>query len=388
MTARLKILVCSLNWGIGHSSRLIPLIYALLRTDAEVILASKGKAGELLKTEFPDLPFYDLPSVTVRYSRRRSQALILAFQIPLLLASILKEHRWLKKFVGTHPLDIVISDNCYGLFNSRILSVFLSHQISPLLPAGFKWMEPFVHKVLGRFIRSFDRCWIPDDKDPSVNLTGRLSHRYPVFTNTAFMGILSRFCALPDTTGKEKGKKVDILAILSGPEPQRTLMEKNLIRQLAGTDYKAMIVCGMQPSCRIENETVHPASIDCYYHLPTEALREAMQNAGILICRSGYSTIMDLAELGLSAILVPTPGQPEQEYLAGYLSGQGFFYCTGQQNFNLQAAIAQYRSQNRKSSRMFRTDTGNYLQDLFTLYENKKINHRQTDKETGQNLRL
>jgi hypothetical protein len=367
---------------------MIPLIYALLRTDAEVILASKGKAGELLKTEFPDLPFYDLPSVHVRYSRRRSQALILAFQIPLLLISICKEHRWLKKFTTTHPLDIVISDNCYGLFNSRILSVFLSHQISPLFPAGFKWMESFVHAVLGLFIRSFDRCWIPDDKDPSLNLTGRLSHRYPVFRNTVFMGILSRFCELPDLAGKENIKKVDILVILSGPEPQRTLMEEIMIRQLAGTDYKAMIVCGMQHSCRIGNEPVHPASIDCYYHLPTGALRKAMRNAGIIICRSGYSTIMDLTELGLSAILVPTPGQPEQEYLARYLSCQGFFYCVDQQNFNLQAAIEQYRSQNKKPSGIFRTDTGNYLKDLFTLYENKKIHHRQPDKETGQNLWL
>jgi hypothetical protein len=202
---------------------MIPLIHALLRTDAEVILASKGKAGELLKTEFPDLPFYDLPSVTIRYSRSRSQAVFLAFQIPLLMVSVSKEHRWLKKFIGTHPLDIVISDNCYGLFNSRILS-FFTQCLPFFMPA--KWMEPFVHAVLGLFIRSFDRCWIPDDKDPSLNLTGRLSHRYPVYKNSVFMGILSRFCELPDSAGKGNIKKVDILVILSGPEPQRTLMEE------------------------------------------------------------------------------------------------------------------------------------------------------------------
>ena len=367
---------------------MIPLIHALLRTDAEVMLASKGKAGELLKTEFPDLPFYDLPSATIRYSRRKSQAWILAFQIPLLLVSVSKEHRWLKKFLITHPLDIVISDNCYGLYNSSILSVFLSHQVSPLLPAGLKWMEPFVHKVLGLFIRSFDRCWIPDDKDPILNLTGRLSHRYPLFRNTAFMGILSRFCELPDSTGKEPVKKVDILVILSGPEPQRTLMEEIMTRQLEGTDYKAMIICGMQHSCRFENESVHASSIEYTYHLPADAFREAMRNAGIIVCRSGYSTIMDLAELGLSAILMPTPGQPEQEYLAGYLSRQGFFHCIDQRNFNLQAAIGQYRSQNKKLPGVFRTDTGKYLKDLFALYENKKIHHRQPDKETGQYLRL
>jgi hypothetical protein len=366
---------------------MIPLIHALLRADAEVILASQGKAGELLKTEFPDLPFYDLPSVTMRYSRKRSQAFILALQIPHLLAVISREHRWLKKFMITHPLDIVISDNCYGLFNRKILSVFVSHQVSPLLPAGFKWMEPLVYAVLGLFIRSFDRCWIPDDKDPSVNLTGRLSHRYPVFRNTLFMGILSRFCEKTDSAGKENIERVDILVLLSGPEPQRTLMEEIMIRQLEETNYKASIVCGMQQPSPNKHASVSHASIDFYYHLPAGDLRDSMRNAGIIICRSGYSTIMDLVELGLSAILVPTPGQPEQEYLAGTLSQQGFFYSMDQQNFNLQAAIAQYRSKNKRPPYSFRTNTGNYLKDLFALYEKKKINHRQADQETGHHLR-
>jgi hypothetical protein len=366
---------------------MIPLIHALLRADAEVILASKDKAGEMLKTEFPDLPFYDLPSVSIRYSRKRSQVFIMALQIPRLLAVIHREHRWLRKFMGSHPLDVVISDNCYGLFNRKILSVLVSHQVSPLLPSGLKWMEPFVHSVLGLFIRSFDRCWIPDNKDPSVNLTGRLSHRYPVFRNTGFMGILSRFCEGFDKAEKEDAKRVDILVIVSGPEPQRTLFEEIITRQLEETDYKAAIVCGMQQPCRIEHVPVSHASIDFYYHLPADTFRETMRNAGVIVCRSGYSTIMDLAELGLSAILVPTPGQPEQEYLAGSLSRQGFFHSMDQQNFNLQTAIQQYRSQNKRPPCVFRTDTGNYLKDLFTLYEKKKINHRQPGKETGQNLR-
>jgi predicted glycosyltransferase len=383
---RLKILVCSLSWGIGHSSRMIPLIHALLRTGSEVMLASEGKAGELLNSEFPDLPFYVLPSASVRYSRKRSQTLILVLQIPRLLALIGREHRWLNTFIAAHPVDIVISDNCYGLFSRKILSVFVSHQLSPMLPAGFVWMEPLVHGVLGLFIRSFDRCWIPDERDPSQNLTGRLSHRYRVSGNTRFMGILSRFCEVHNNSGEINGKKYDILVILSGPEPQRTLLEEILARQLEQTNYQAAIVCGMQPPVRNKKDSVSHATIDYYYHLPANVLRETMQKAGIIICRSGYSTIMDLAELNLSAILIPTPGQPEQEYLATYLSRRRYFFSRSQHMFDLQEAIGQYRMQNKMLPVVFRTDTENYLKDLITLYKQKKIRHRKPCQKTGHNL--
>jgi predicted glycosyltransferase len=241
--------------------------------------------------------------------------------------------------------------------------------------------------MLGLCVSSFDRCWIPDEKDPLQNLTGCLSHRYPVLPNTKFMGILSRFCTISEATEKEniQSRKVDILVILSGPEPQRTLLEEIMVRQLGETDYTAAIVCGMQQPCT-NNQTDSRASVDFFYHLPADKFREIMRNAGIIICRSGYSTIMDLAELGLSAILVPTPGQPEQEYLAGFLSRQGFFYSMDQHNFNLQSALLRFRAQQKKTPPAFRTDTENYLNDLLALYEKKKKRHGQSRKEPGQNL--
>ncbi|HEM49481.1 MAG TPA: glycosyltransferase, partial [Caldithrix sp.] len=192
MKEPVKILVCPLNWGIGHASRMIPVIHQLLHARAEVILAACGKSAELLKTEFPDQTFIDLPSFPVRYSRKRSQIFILALQIPLILVSIIKEHMRLKKITAVYSPDVIISDNRYGLFHKKIISVFVTHQVSPALPAGLTWMEPFVFHFLGFFIKRFDRCWIPDVRDPSMNLTGRLSHRYTPFRNMAYMGILSR----------------------------------------------------------------------------------------------------------------------------------------------------------------------------------------------------
>jgi len=369
-----KILVCPLNWGIGHASRMIPVIHQLLHARAEVILAACGKSAELLKTEFPDQTFIDLPSFPVRYSRKRSQIFILALQIPLILVSIIKEHMRLKKITAVYSPDVIISDNRYGLFHKKIISVFVTHQVSPALPAGLTWMEPFVFHFLGFFIKRFDRCWIPDVRDPSMNLTGRLSHRYTPFRNMAYMGILSRFSNLQVTAGKKAPEKYDILIILSGPEPQRSLLGEIMMRQLKGTDYKTAVICGLHqpPSQQKINPLKSP--ITFYYHLPATTFKDILLNAGIIICRSGYSTVMDLAELDRPAILIPTPGQSEQEYLARHLSFMGFFYTTEQKNFNLQASIRQFRATKFRSLHHFRTQGKTYVQDLMRLYEHKKEN--------------
>jgi hypothetical protein len=350
---------------------MIPLIHKLLRSNTEVILASGGKAGELLRTEFPNQSFLDIPSFPMRYSRKGSQVFIMMIQIPAIIAGILKEHRWLKKTISRHQIDIVISDNRYGLYHKKILSVFVSHQVSPLLPNGLKWMEPFVFRWLGGFIRRFDRCWIPDNEDPSENLTGRLSHRYPAFRNTVFMGILSRFNELPAAIKEGKAEIYDVLVILSGPEPQRTLLEENLVSQLGKTDYKAAIICGLQQPTP-QNPDCSSSSVTFFYHLPASLFRDLLLRAGIIICRAGYSTIMDLVELGRPAILIPTPGQPEQEYLAGYLKGKGWFHTAKQNDFDLKKEMQEFQRQIFTQQDHFRTEAEKYLQDLLQLYEHKK----------------
>jgi len=372
---QIKILVCPLDWGIGHASRMIPLIHKLLQSNFEVILASYGKAGELLKTEFPNLCFIDLPSYTIRYSRSKSQVFIMILQLHKILAGIIKEHRWLKRIVSMHHIDIVISDNRYGLCYKKILSVFISHQISPSLPSGLKWIEPFVYVFLGIFIRSFDRCWIPDIEDPSTNLTGKLSHRYKIFHNASFMGMLSRFNENHCMSDGKTAETYDIMVILSGPEPQRTLLEEMLVRQLGETVYKAAIVCGLQQPV-IQNFNRFLGSVDFFYHLPVKEFRNMLLNSGVIICRSGYSTIMDLVELGRPAILIPTPGQPEQEYLAGYLSQKGFFCTMNQQSFDLQKALRLFQSKRFNRAALSVTNTEKYLQDLLNLYQQKKKNRR------------
>jgi UDP:flavonoid glycosyltransferase YjiC (YdhE family) len=361
-------MICPLDWGIGHASRMIPLIHICLRAGFKVILASGGKAGELLKTEFPALPFMELPSVPIRYSRKKSQGFIMMIQLPFILAGIFKEHRWLAKAVSKHSIDIVLSDNRYGLYHKKVLSVFMTHQISPLMPAGLKWAEPAVNFFLRRFIRCFDRCWIPDAENPSQNLTGRLSHRFLPPYNTAYMGILSRFTEITPVTESEKNFLCDVLVILSGPEPQRTLLEEILIGQLDKTDYQAVIIGGFHQFSR-QYSAIATSRIRYHDHLPSALFRIAILRAEIIICRAGYSTIMDLAELNKPAILIPTPGQPEQEYLAAYMKSKRWFHTAEQHGFDLEKEIRYFRKQKFNPLEIFRTDTEKYLQDLLKLYK-------------------
>jgi predicted glycosyltransferase len=371
---RLTILVCPLDWGIGHASRMIPIIHSLLQSDADVIIACKDKSGELLRTEFPLLPVFDIPSVSIHYSARKSQVFPLMLRLPAFVAGFFREHRWLKKFISMHPVDVVISDNRYGLYNRNVLSVLVTHQVSPVLPSGFRWMERWVYFFLAMLIRSFDRCWIPDAEDLDDNLTGILSHRYPLPPNALFMGILSRFNRASVHDGGS-AKTYDILVILSGPEPQRTLLEEILVKQIRETGYTAAILCGLQQS------PIHPAgsdeSVDFYFHAPASDFCSWLTTSKIVICRSGYSSIMDLMESGRSAILIPTPGQTEQEYLAGYLGKKGWFYPVQQETFCLTDALREYHANHCHPPHTMYTDTDKYTKDVFSLYEQKQISRQQ-----------
>ena len=81
-------------------------------------------------------------------------------------------------------------------------------------------------------------------------------------------------------------------------------------------------------------------NITVFSHLPAAALEEKMKKASLVISRCGYSTVMDLATLQKKSILIPTPGQTEQEYLAGHLMQKNFALCIDQKKFRLKQAIA------------------------------------------------
>ena len=324
---KLRILVAPLDWGLGHATRCIPVIYELLKQDWAVWLAGEGAQEILLKNEFPELPFLPLKGYRVRYGGSWNGLLWSVFlQLPRILKTINDENDWLKKVVNEYQFDAIIADNRYGLYHSSVPSVFITHQLTIKTPFG-KWSEHFLRKINYRFINRFTGCWIPDEEKEN-GLAGELSHPSAMpAVPVHYTSILSRL--------KKKNieeKKNHLFISLSGPEPQRTILENKIIDDISQYKGTACIVRGM-PGI----STLIPSTNDIrfYNHLPAEDFNKEMEMADYVISRSGYSTVMDIVTLEKKSILIPTPGQTEQEYLAKYLTQKQFAFCITQNKFSL-----------------------------------------------------
>ena len=333
-TRPLTILVSPLDWGLGHASRMIPLIRRFVLDGHNIILAGSGRSAEILRNTFPDLRFVSLPCYSVHMGSGKHSYFQLLLQVPALVLSVFREHHLAKKLVHDEAVDIVISDNRYGLHCRNAYSVIITHQVSPVLPAVFRWLEFPLYIIIRKLIQRFDQCWIPDFSHPEVNLSGKLSHRYKTPSNARYIGILSRFSQSDTSYDIQPSLRYEVALVLSGPEPQVSIFEKQMFSQLIRLEKSAILLRGMrnQP---IEISGSLPSYIHPVSHLEVNAFKQVLKQAGLVISRSGYSGIMDFVALGISAILVPSPGQSEQEYLADWLSEKGWFRCVTQDKLNL-----------------------------------------------------
>ena len=348
-----KILVAPLDWGLGHATRCIPIVRELLKQNCTVLLAGEGKNKALLELEFPGLPFLHLPGYNIHYaSSGWGLAAKIVAQIPKILSAIKDEQAWLQKVVEEEEIDAVISDNRYGLYHEKLRSVFITHQLR--IQAPLKLAEDLLQNINYQFINKFDECWVPDVDDMN-NLAGQLSRPTdsPVIP-THYVGVLSRFDSTQVST--EEGP---LLVLLSGPEPQRTLLENSLLEEINGYTKPVMLIRGLPETADAlkvnENVTV-------FNHLPSAALEAKMKEASFVIARCGYSTVMDLAVLKKKSILIPTPGQTEQEYLAKQLMEKNFAFCVEQKKFRLNHVLElansfHYRTFNISASNLEKTVT-------------------------------
>lgn len=324
-----RVLVAPLDWGLGHACRMVPLIKLLELQGVSVLIATGGPCQKLLMQELPGREFVALPGYRIKYGRGRMFFLLqLLFQMPRVWRMYNKEHQWLKKLLETQKIDAIISDNRYGLYHPAIPSVFICHQL--FIDTGWRPLNKLAQKINYRLIQKFSECWVPDW--PEHGLAGKLSHpEYMPTVPVKYMGPLSRFSK---NTTLVAGTQLFIL--LSGPEPHRSIWEQQLISQLKHYPGKAILVRGLPASTE---KLSLPANITVYPFLSSAQLQVHLQEASWVICRSGYSTVMDLVALGKKAILVPTPGQGEQEYLARYLMQERYFFSCSQQVFQLNKTI-------------------------------------------------
>jgi UDP:flavonoid glycosyltransferase YjiC (YdhE family) len=330
-----KILICPLDWGIGHATRDVPVIRELLKQGADVVVGADKRPLAFLKKEFPALTFVKFPGYEVQYPSNGNMILKMAASAPGILKKIKEENRHLNKLIDEIKPDAVISDNRFGLSTKRIPSVFITHQIMIKGPSIF---EPLLHKINLSYISKYDECWIPDVENGN-SLTGDLSHKYPLPDNAFYIGPLSRFANNFDKNEPQftdKNYKSDILVMLSGPEPQRTILEDIILKQINDTEYNCVILKGKTEE---DNKEYDGERIKVFSHLESEELEKYLRNTDLIITRAGHSTIMDIVALGKKAILIPTPGQTEQEYLAKRFLNNGIFYSLPQNKFDLHKAI-------------------------------------------------
>jgi uncharacterized protein (TIGR00661 family) len=326
------LLFSCLDWGLGHTTRSVPLIKEFLILGCDLIVACNSTQKAILQPEFPDISFVELQGYGIKYARN---TWVTRFKIILQLTKILTrikcENRWLNSFISENKIDGLISDNRYGLYHPKIPCVFITHQLH--IRSGYGGLaDKISQKILYRFINRFSVCWVPD-YEKTHKLAGILSHpKTPPSIPVQYIGALSR---LTPCNGFIE-KKIDVLVIISGPEPQRTILESLIIRQADSlTARKIVLVRGLPGVATYKS----PSAMTIFNHVDSGALNKLVCESEFIVCRSGYTTIMDMLKLKKKMIVIPTPGQPEQEYLARYLSENHFALAFAQKNFDLAFAL-------------------------------------------------
>jgi UDP:flavonoid glycosyltransferase YjiC (YdhE family) len=305
-----NILFAPLNWGLGHASRSHPIIKKLIENNNRVVLASDGDALQWLKFEFPDLISYSLPELKILYSEKRGAMGGIISRLPHFIKSIKKDFKAIEPIIKKENINLIISDNRYGVYYPGIHSILITHQLKINHPLGKLIDQPFRN-----LIEKFDEVWVPDYSD--YTLSGDLSKPLRKLTmRVTFIGPQSRFCKTTQIR-----KEFKYLSIISGPEPYRSQINKALIEQLKQIDVPCAMVLG-----KPENEAFkEEENLSIWSDLSSHELENLIDRSETVICRSGYSSIMDMAAKEKKALLIPTPGQPEQIYLAKYHHNKGLF---------------------------------------------------------------
>lgn len=291
-----KILVAPLNWGLGHATRCIPIIEKLVEAGHSVYIGTDGDASLVLKNRFPKLIHYSFASLEIKYYKWFFIGLI--FQMYKLVKWYYNDRKLFKKIQAAHDFDVILSDCRPGVYEKNKFSILVISQPNPIVPWYF---VPIVIKsILNLFIKRYNELWLPDVSG-EMNLSGKLIH-ISSHVKHRFIG----FCSAISPRRLNESNTAKILAIVSGPEPFRTNFINDLVHKLP--DENVLIIGGKPQGYHETNKFKS--------YLKSDDLATEIASADVIISRGGYSSLMDFAGFNKKLILVPTPGQTEQEYLA------------------------------------------------------------------------
>ena len=317
----LRIAYGILNWGLGHASRSVPIIEKLNQNN-EVVLFSDGLSAEWLKRNCSNNKIVDLPGYNMTYKHRWMWMNVARGSVDLMNA-VNREYTVLEKEHKKKSFDMVISDHRLGFRNDNIRSILLAHQIN--IPHSQPLLATMASNFQITYMEDFDEVWIPDYEDERLSLSGKLS-RNKSLKNCRFIGPLSRF-----TTREKQKTEFELAAILSGPEPARSKLESKLLKILGEVDRPSCLIRGTSKNTL---DSVSHEKIKIFDLCNSQSLREIIESSKVVICRAGYSSIMDMVATQTPAILIPTHNQPEQEYLASRMHDRYQFKSISEENLN------------------------------------------------------
>ncbi len=331
---KVKIIYAVLNWGLGHASRSLPLIRELIDDGYLVTIISDGRAFHLLSEELKEAKVISLKGYNVNYTKNPFFLIFsIIFQLPKIIAGIKRERKFVKELVARENPDFIISDNCYGIYHKKCKSILISHQLRLKFPKFLEKLE-FLTEYFNRFFifRNYDKILVMDFRE-KLNLSGELSHSPNLLKDSR----VEYIGPSADLMGVEKLAIKDfILVVISGPEPQRGIFENLILKQARELkDYNFIIILGKTEQQIFREE----ANLKIYSAMPRKDLMKLMSEAKLIISRSGYSTVMELYLLGKKALLVPTPAQTEQVYLAKYYQQQKLYLYRNQAELELKRDI-------------------------------------------------
>ncbi len=310
-----KILISPLDWGIGHTTRCIPLIHQLLEQNNQIFFAGNDFQNQLISKEFPLIETFDLEGYNIKLSSKKSTYTQVLNQVFTFKKVIKQEKKWLLDFVKKKSIDLILSDNRYGFYHTEIESIFITHQLNLQIPK----FQKIVNGKLLKYIHHFNSIWIPDDE--KINLSGNLSVQKKLKISAIKIGLLSRFKAI------DLEKKYHYLFIVSGPAPENATFLSEIIEKINSFNEKVAIISPVKLNHHLNNH------IDFYLLPETKEMEKIINQSIVVVAKSGYTSLMELVKLKKRSVLIPTKGQFEQEYLAKHFKSDEIIFINSLEEF-------------------------------------------------------
>ncbi|MEK6968538.1 MAG: glycosyltransferase [Nanoarchaeota archaeon] len=316
------------NYGLGHATRMLPVIMKLIEQGEKVTIVAKGNSLLMLKNELGDASNYELMQyeVPLKFSDKGFSMFETLKAGPSFISLISSQKKWLENFSAKEKIDRVIADGEIGYHLKNKKSFFVNNQLR-LLPGSL--LGDGTELLTDVFSKGFEKVIVPDDENGTLGGLLTSKTRFYDKKRLAYVGILSSI------RKKNVVRNVDYFISISGPGISKEVFTRQVMEQLHLLKGKVVVALG-RPDLK---EIASKGNAKIYPYLNRKQQESFLNKAKLVISRSGYTTMMELAEIDKKAFFIPTLNHPEQEYLAKFQKNSGRFHYSKQDSFNFKEDI-------------------------------------------------